>query len=1750
MRVLSQFLRSICSPVFSPKRSTRRLRSRMSTTAAFVETCEPRELLSTISIGTLTPQAPTVERIGSITTTNGSDEYTFHINDTAQVRVAISGLRDDLNVGLFGPDFSPIGSSKLSGVSIDGFVTTTIGTTGSTTGPYRVRVGRGPGVTVSNYFVSVSIAPDSDDVITNATDLGSLDSAESTMVSRSGVVGTVADLADHYRFTLVQSSSNFRAFLGGPGSKTVDLLDGAGRVLAINNGGALERSNLAAGEYFLRVSAPGSATPRSYDLSVTAKLGTIDIFGTPKVSIVGSVGGGAAPEDNAAFSIAAAGSFEFELKNQTTAVGYDIRNDSDQVVFSAAANSSPNRSITTLPAGNYRIRVFSGTGLVSPYSLSGAVSMTGSWSNAGQIDPSLKPTIRFQPPLSQISVDGKSWRGLVSTTAATPLKLNLLPLSGVPAGASLSMLAFNSAGTLLAWNNSSDGSYLEATLPTTSPDVRIFVVSTATLQPGFELSVTSDLVGDDQFSGAPSAELTLTTPTDRRTGVTGNTADIIDSYRVNLQSAGRFLAVLSGMTANLNLEVLNSKGRRIASSSQTGTTFDQVLTQELPADDYFVRVVTPYFGLGAAPTTASPYVLDTTIDTLSDDTLIGSKEGGTIRTSRPTYTFTAPEPSILAPRNIQDYHMFTLDAQRDIRINLSGFNRDLDVELMNLQGVVLQTGQSSGLTAEDFVKTGLSAGIYFVRVFRNTPNESLSSRYQLVVTQKPRPVAPSGVDTSIFMHEDTQRGVRLTDFPFTDADTPSNALLNVKITTLPAKGSLALTDGLGTITDVTEGQLIPAAAIATNQLVFRPASNEHGAPYTSFTFQVQDNGAVVSGDADFDLSRNTITFNVRNVNDAPTLGANSTMPAILEDTTDPAGMLLTALSSNISDIDPASQKGIAVLALDNTNGTWQFSLNGTTWQNFGSVSVTTSRLLPLDATTRIRFVPNPNFNTGNTPLTLSYGGWDQTSGSAGAVVDTSVVGGTTAFSVATRTISHSVTKVNDAPVLTSEARTLPLIDEDAVFIPGPFSGARISSMVVNATDVDTNAQKGIAIFEASTAGGRWQYSVTNGEVWLDVGTVSLSSARLLRNLTSHRVRFKPDANASGQATLKFHAWDITQGADNEVFDLSGLNKTGGTTAFSIVSTTAIQNVRAMNDAPTVTAPISQNVAADTPLVFSTANENRVFIGDVEAVNQLVQMTITATNGTLTLPSTVQLTFVSGGNGQSTFTVSGRVGMINEALAGAIYTPNVRSFGNSSLTISVNDQGNTGFGGPLSATKTVALSVALPSNTVALGGLSATTPTIRRSGNRDGSTATPDFYTFTIAAASDVRVNLSGLSADVDVRVFSSGGQMLGQSLFFSNTIENILMTALPAGTYLVDLRGQVVSAYDLTLSTVPTSDDLITQATVLATPTAATLPTVRQQDFATAADLQDYYKFSLTAASALRINLSGLSQNVDFELLDSAGRVIQSASAIDNEIVNMLTSSLAVGTYYVRVFAFEGLLTSSYDLTISTNTTSDDLLTNATSLGILGLKGSDRRTGNVATGTDIQDYYAFAGSGDVAISLSGLSSDVDVQVLDRFGRVLASSTNGGNSFESINLNIPSGSGTIFIRVFAFSGSSNYVLEARNNSNAANADDLLSTATVLPNPITSLSRTGAVGGSGSTGDPQDYYRFELSTVRNVTVTLTGLSADLDIEVLDQFGNLLFFGRNGGSSSETINMANLGIGTYFIRIHPFGSAISNYTLGLTV
>src|SRR5688572_33352185 len=50
-----------------------------------------------------------------------------------------------------------------------------------------------------------------------------------------------------------------------------------------------------------------------------------------------------------------------------------------------------------------------------------------------------------------------------------------------------------------------------------------------------------------------------------------------------------------------------------------------------------------------------------------------------------------------------------------------------------------------------------------------------------------------------------------------------------------------------------------------------PVANASGTPYTTFTFQVRDNGGTASGGVNLDPTANTMTVNVNPVNDPPTV---------------------------------------------------------------------------------------------------------------------------------------------------------------------------------------------------------------------------------------------------------------------------------------------------------------------------------------------------------------------------------------------------------------------------------------------------------------------------------------------------------------------------------------------------------------------------------------------------------------------------------------------------------------------------------------------------------------------------------------------------------------------------------------------------------------------------------------------------------------------------------------------------------------
>ena len=130
-----------------------------------------------------------------------------------------------------------------------------------------------------------------------------------------------------------------------------------------------------------------------------------------------------------------------------------------------------------------------------------------------------------------------------------------------------------------------------------------------------------------------------------------------------------------------------------------------------------------------------------------------------------------------------------------------------------------------------------------------------------------------------------------------------------------------------------------------------------------------------------------------------------------------------------------------------------------------------------------------------------------------------------------------------------------------------------------------------------------------------------------------------------------------------------------------------------NNSPVNAVPGAQSVNEDGTLVFSGARGNRISVADSDAGSNPVKVTLEVTNGTLTLNGTAGLTFTTGdGTDDATMTFTGSLGAVNTALNGLSFDPDTDYNGPATLTITSDDQGNTGSGGSKTDTDTVAITV--------------------------------------------------------------------------------------------------------------------------------------------------------------------------------------------------------------------------------------------------------------------------------------------------------------------------------------------------------------------------------------------------------------------------------------------------------------------------
>ncbi|MEY9296884.1 VCBS repeat-containing protein [Bradyrhizobium elkanii] len=323
------------------------------------------------------------------------------------------------------------------------------------------------------------------------------------------------------------------------------------------------------------------------------------------------------------------------------------------------------------------------------------------------------------------------------------------------------------------------------------------------------------------------------------------------------------------------------------------------------------------------------------------------------------------------------------------------------------------------------------------------------------------------------------------------ADTDVDNATNTLVVSGVVAGTGAVTQGVGVATSIagTYGHLTLNANGSYSYVADTANSLATGVTaMDTFTYTAKDPGGLVSNST-------TLKITVTGTNDAPVLDPSKTpvLTAENQGSGAPAGAVGTLVSSlvdlnppsggvdNVTDVDTGAVVGIALTGTDTSHGTWFFSTNnGTTWNPVGAVSNSTALLLSADANTRLYFQPSAGF-TGIDTNAITFRAWDQTSGSNGAKVDTSLNGGTTAFSTTTDTANLTINATDTTPptvISITGGNSLPAGNSETITFT-------FSEKVANLTlgDISLNdSSNGTSLSNLQTADGglTWTATFTKG----------------------------------------------------------------------------------------------------------------------------------------------------------------------------------------------------------------------------------------------------------------------------------------------------------------------------------------------------------------------------------------------------------------------------------------------------------------------------------------------------------------------------------------------------------------------------------------------------------------------------------------------------------------------------------------------
>ena len=306
------------------------------------------------------------------------------------------------------------------------------------------------------------------------------------------------------------------------------------------------------------------------------------------------------------------------------------------------------------------------------------------------------------------------------------------------------------------------------------------------------------------------------------------------------------------------------------------------------------------------------------------------------------------------------------------------------------------------------------------------------------------------------------------DILFSDAN--NDELNHVKITSLPATGTLSLDDAA-----VTTNQPVSKADIDGGDLIYTPPPNENGLSFASFMFKVNDGVA--------DSAEHIITVNVNAVNDAPAFPSGEDGERGVAEN--------TAAGTDV---------GAPVAATDHDNDPLTYTLTGTDALSFA-----------IDSAGQITVGPGTNLDheTQNSySVTVGVSDLKDTDGNADTAVDASI------------DVTIRVADENDAPAVSASPSAS--TDENTAYT---FTAADF-----NYSDADADAMDHVKI---TSLPDRGTLSLDDAQGMpdaidsaSDTNPVEVTAAEL----GDGKLKYNPPANASGSAFATEFGFRVNDGA--------------------------------------------------------------------------------------------------------------------------------------------------------------------------------------------------------------------------------------------------------------------------------------------------------------------------------------------------------------------------------------------------------------------------------------------------------------------------------------------------------------------------------------------------------------------------------------------------------------------------------------------